>query len=83
MISHRILGRYVSSGPEGRVWHLCETARRPDSRRETISVQAKAVVAQYLEFSDSVKAGSITYRTAEQDRTRRLKREGPLGLLVR
>ena len=31
----------------------------------------------------SVKAGSIAYRTAEQDRTRRLKREGPLGVLVR
>ena len=30
-----------------------------------------------------VKAGSIAYRTAEQDRTRRLKREGPLGVLVR
>jgi hypothetical protein len=31
----------------------------------------------------AVKAGSIAYRTAEQDRTRRLKREGPLGVLVR
>jgi hypothetical protein len=31
VISHRILERYVSSGPEGRIWHLCETARWPDS----------------------------------------------------
>ena len=31
----------------------------------------------------SVKAGSIAYRLAEQHRTGRLKREGPLGVLVR
>jgi hypothetical protein len=47
-----MLERHASSGPEGRIRHLCEIARRPDSGRATISVQAKAVVAQYLEFSD-------------------------------
>jgi hypothetical protein len=67
--------------------------RGPNPERDGVSawrvvdVCAHAEEAYGVRYSEYgvryVKAGSIAYRTAEQDRTRRLKREGPLGVLVR